>query len=928
MRFPALKKKVFMKRRRNEASSSPSSRGFAFAFLFGVVFASCFRRWYRGYFRGGLSSSSFSSSSSACWSSEWLGKQLERRSGIFRAGARKERGDEVTVEGEYEDDVSSSMRRSSYSSFYYHRDDYDDDDDDDVHSLSTQELLELSLHSARLSAYLFAKASWPAAMRMKRATVDRVKRIGVWVAMFAMDSPSWSSSSRDYYYDGDDDDGEGASYATRAPRRTFLFFARKVVVYGIAILFLRNGALIVRKVLVRRFGAKWMVVRATMEQKRAVIEERVQKGWRKAERAARKKVWEPLVRWTRRLRRVKIFWTQAVPRTVVESGRKFRRRTVRFLRFLGKVVPHAIFFYCAKAFVTRAVPTVLRVSVLRTRYCLASVGFLYPIFKTLMALEDVRVRGAEEVENVGYDDASDREGGDAKSKKEQEEEIEKWARYWVAIGPLALLADVPFLSTSVSLFWPSWLEMCCVFVLWLEMPLMNGAYFTVDTVFTPMYNKFASARRKRRREKKRRGKISMKSSGSASSLSMMMASALRSDADDETDDEYAEEDGVSYKYDDDNTSGDSSDDDEDYNDIDGKYATKSSKYDKKKRDDEVLSSSSSESAASESSLSLFSSRKKRRDDVYENMNTGGLRRRSRQRHGQGELPPLPPGRVENEQQRRSRRKPKTRKRGSGLVGYRNVLTKKLRDSSKRVIIVWLRACVSVIGMFSPRLGEISRVALENTTGALLACSLFFLVPGMFCRYGCAIAGVFVPCLKSLETIASPSSSKSSRIKATEKLSLANGKKQNTFFLAGNEREPSSGEGEGKKKEEQTRRRITTSRSEKLRAQLQYWIAWSLLWSLAREIGWFPLSRHLELAGIYWLQVFGGADAVSKKVKNFKDSIILEHQNVIQAALQNVRDDDDDDVKEEEKDDKETEEEKDSDLGKIVEVEDLEKEIDK
>jgi hypothetical protein len=546
-----------------------------------------------------------------------------------------------------------------------------------------------------------------------------------------------------------------------------------------------------------------------------------------------------------------------------------------------------------------------------------------------MALEDVRVRGAEEVENVGYDDASDREGGDAKSKKEQEEEIEKWARYWVAIGPLALLADVPFLSTSVSLCWPSWLEMCCVFVLWLEMPLMNGAYFTVDTVFTPMYNKFASARRKRRREKKRRGKISMKSSGSASSLSMMMASALRSDADDETDDEYAEEDGMSYKYDDDNTSGDSSDDDEDYNDIDGKYATKSSKYDKKKRDDEVLSSSSSESAASESSLSLFSSRKKRRDDVYENMNTGGLRRRSRQRHGQGELPPLPPGRVENKQQRRSRRKPKTRKRGSGLVGYRNVLTKKLRDSSKRVIIVWLRACVSVIGMFSPRLGEISRVALENTTGALLACSLFFLVPGMFCRYGCAIAGVFVPCLKSLETIASPSSSKSSRIKATEKLSLANGKKQNTFFLAENEREPSSGEGEGKKKEEQTRRRITTSRSEKLRAQLQYWIAWSLLWSLAREIGWFPLSRHLELAGIYWLQVFGGADAVSKKVKNFKDSIILEHQNVIQAALQNVRDDDDDDdVKEEEKDDKETEEEKDSDLGKIVEVEDLEKEIDK
>ena len=99
-------------------------------------------------------------------------------------------------------------------------------------------------------------------------------------------------------------------------------------------------------------------------------------------------------------------------------------------------------------------------------------------------------------------DDDDGEEGEVRAKKEQREEIEKWARYWVAIGPLALLADVPFLSTSVGLFWPSWLEMCCVFVLWLEMPFMNGAYFTIDTVFAPMYNRFASARRRRRREKK------------------------------------------------------------------------------------------------------------------------------------------------------------------------------------------------------------------------------------------------------------------------------------------------------------------------------------------------------------------------------------------------------------------------------------------
>ena len=39
---------------------------------------------------------------------------------------------------------------------------------------------------------------------------------------------------------------------------------------------MRNGALVARKVLVRRFGAKWMMVRAAVERKRFVIEERVE----------------------------------------------------------------------------------------------------------------------------------------------------------------------------------------------------------------------------------------------------------------------------------------------------------------------------------------------------------------------------------------------------------------------------------------------------------------------------------------------------------------------------------------------------------------------------------------------------------------------------------------------------------------------------
>merc|ERR1712072_394084 len=149
------------------------------------------------------------------------------------------------------------------------------------------------------------------------------------------------------------------------------------------------------------------------------------------------------------------------------------------------------------------------------------------------------------------------------------------------------------------------------------------------------------------------------------------------------------------------------------------------------------------------------------------------------------------------------------------------------------------------------------------------------------------------------------SSSSTSTKATTHSSSAN--RKTPFFLAGNDRVPKSGGGEDNDGEERTRARtrIPTSRSEKLRAQLQYWVAWSLLWAVAREInqssfGWFPLARHLELAGIYWLQVFGGAGVVTQKVKNAKDSIVLEHQNVFHAALQDVRDDEDKEEHQQEK----------------------------
>ena len=148
---------------------------------------------------------------------------------------------------------------------------------------------------------------------------------------------------------------------------------------------------------------------------------------------------------------------------------------------------------------------------------------------------------------------------------------------------------------------------------------------------------------------------------------------------------------------------------------------------------------------------------------------------------------------------------------------------------------------------------------------------------MFCRYGCAIAGIFVPCLKSLETITSSSSTST---KATTH-SSAN-RRKTPFFLAGNDRVPKSGDGEDNdgEKEREREREYRRPDPKTLRAAPILGRLVAPLGSRSRNQPEFlrmvPL-RHLELAGIYWLQVFGGAGVVTQKVKNVKDAIVLEHQ---------------------------------------------------
>ena len=201
---------------------------------------------------------------------------------------------------------------------------------------------------------------------------------------------------------------------------------------------------------------------------------------------------------------------------------------------------------------------------------------------------------------------------------------------------------------------------------------------------------------------------------------MMMSQGHAQDADDdESDDEYAEEDDVFDEDDDDKSHGgtDNDDDDNDDDNDDDDEDDDDNNTDVDIEEANIRIPRLSESAASESSLSLFLSRKKTRERIWYGRYRWTCRRPPPPHVTvvvvvvKATSPPLPPLRVENKRQ--TRRKAKTKKRSCGLVRHRNALTRKARDASKRVIIAWLRACVSpqkgcsvhVLGEISLRIGE-------------------------------------------------------------------------------------------------------------------------------------------------------------------------------------------------------------------------------
>ena len=144
-----------------------------------------------------------------------------------------------------------------------------------------------------------------------------------------------------------------------------------------------------------------------------------------------------------------------------------------------------------------------------------------------------------------------------------------------------------------------------------------------------------------------------------------------------------------------------------------------------------------------------------------------------------------------------------------------------------------------------RAGSALGLALDNASLPMIGCATFFFTPTFLTLYGCATAALALPAAASLDALATKN-----HVDGTP--------------------------------------RGTLERSKRICAQLRYWLAYSMLWSLARELSrgalsWFPLWRHVELALVFWLAVFGGADEVTARMFAAKQGIVSEHHKAAARA---------------------------------------------
>jgi len=180
----------------------------------------------------------------------------------------------------------------------------------------------------------------------------------------------------------------------------------------------------------------------------------------------------------------------------------------------------------------------------------------------------------------------------------------------------------------------------------------------------------------------------------------------------------------------------------------------------------------------------------------------------------------------------------------------------LRTLVKVSVRQTLQIGVFVMRFRSKRASDALRLVLDNTSFPLVTCAIFFFTPGMMTVYGCDIAGLVIPFVFTIDSL-----NQYYKLRVT----------------------PTVASRAAARKEAETRH------EEKLRSLLTYWLAHSMIWSLSQELStsalrWIPLLRHAQLAGIYWLQVFGGAQLISERMIGIKKTIVADHQKALKAAI--------------------------------------------
>jgi len=157
---------------------------------------------------------------------------------------------------------------------------------------------------------------------------------------------------------------------------------------------------------------------------------------------------------------------------------------------------------------------------------------------------------------------------------------------------------------------------------------------------------------------------------------------------------------------------------------------------------------------------------------------------------------------------------------------------------------------------SARAAQALQQVLDNMSIPLVMCTVFFFTPGLITIYGCDMAGLVVPFAYTIDGL-----NKYHQFKAQ----LTNPARK------------------------EARKEAEKRHEGKLRNMLTYWLAHAMIWSLSQELSksglsWFPLWRHSQLAGIYWLQVFGGARRITERMRSIKESIVQDHQQALKAAI--------------------------------------------